>query len=104
MRRLRSLATSAIAHGRRSMSAASGAGAGDGGAAKLWGGRFVGKTDPLMERFNNSIGFDKRFWSVDIQGSIEYAKALARAKILTQQEASSIEEGLKKVREGTKCA
>jgi argininosuccinate lyase len=69
-----------------------------GGAAKLWGGRFTGKTDPLMEAFNNSIGFDKRFWRVDIRGSIEYAKALSRAGILTVQEAATLESGLLKVR------
>ena len=94
----------------RNMSAAAaaaaaggGGGSGGGGAAKLWGGRFTGKTDPLMERFNNSIGFDKRFWSVDIRGSIEYAKALARAGILTADEAAQIETGLKKVREEDTC-
>ncbi|KAJ4928698.1 hypothetical protein JOQ06_004324 [Pogonophryne albipinna] len=27
---------------------------------KLWGGRFVGDTDPIMERFNASIAYDKR--------------------------------------------
>lgn len=75
----------------RAMSAAAG------GGAKLWGGRFTGKTDPLMEAFNNSIDFDKRMWRVDIAGSIEYAKALARAGILTHAEAQQIEEGLKKV-------
>jgi argininosuccinate lyase len=39
-------------------------------AKKLWGGRFTGATDPLMEAFNNSIDFDKRLWSADIRGSI----------------------------------
>jgi len=29
---------------------------------KLWGGRFTGETDPVMEAFNASIGFDKRMW------------------------------------------
>ena len=29
---------------------------------KLWGGRFTGKTDPLMEQFNASINFDKQLW------------------------------------------
>jgi argininosuccinate lyase len=36
---------------------------------KLWGGRFTGKTDPLMEEFNASIRFDQRLWAADIQGS-----------------------------------
>ncbi len=47
-----------------------------------------------MEAFNNSIGFDKRFWKVDIRGSIEYAQALARAGILTLAEAAELKRGL----------
>lgn len=34
---------------------------------KLWGGRFTGKVDPLMERFNESLPFDKRMWREDLQ-------------------------------------
>ena len=34
---------------------------------KLWGGRFTGATDPLMERFNESLPFDKRLWAEDLQ-------------------------------------
>ena len=37
---------------------------------KLWGGRFSGKVDPEMEKFNASIGFDKRMWKEDIMVSI----------------------------------
>lgn len=36
-------------------------------AKKLWGGRFTGKTDPLMEKFNESLPFDKRMWEEDIK-------------------------------------
>lgn len=64
---------------------------------KLWGGRFTGATDPLMEQFNASIGFDKRFWAVDIQGSQAYARGLARAGILTNNEADQIVAGLEQV-------
>jgi hypothetical protein len=86
------------AHARTMAAAAGGGGGGGGGGgAKLWGGRFTGKTDPLMEKFNNSIGFDQRFWRVDIRGSIEYAKALARAGILSKDEAAAIEGGLLQV-------
>ena len=31
--------------------------------SKLWGGRFTGDTDPVMEKFNNSIGYDKIMWN-----------------------------------------
>lgn len=69
-----------------------------GGGAKLWGGRFTGATDPLMEQFNNSIGFDKRMWKADITGSIAYAKALGRTGLLSAAEVDSIVTGLGKVR------
>ena len=64
---------------------------------KLWGGRFTGKTDPLMEQFNASISFDKLLWQVDIRGSQAYARALTRAGILTESEASQIVAGLDQV-------
>lgn len=103
---------------------------------KLWGGRFTGKTDPLMEKFNESLPFDKRMWAEDIrvgscsayphqfgcqfkvpkppsnhhvtqaefsgtnnhamQGSQAYAKALAKAGVLTEEEAATIVDGLSK--------
>lgn len=68
-------------------------------APKLWGGRFTGKTDPIMEQFNNSISYDKIMWNEDILGSIAYAEALGRCNILEQHEVDSIKEGLEKVRE-----
>ena len=64
---------------------------------KLWGGRFSGKTDPLMERFNASLRFDQRLWQADIVGSQAYALALTRAGILTKDEAAAIVEGLVQV-------
>eukprot|EP00195_Chlamydomonas_chlamydogama_P005529 CAMPEP_0202894386 /NCGR_PEP_ID=MMETSP1392-20130828/3805_1 /ASSEMBLY_ACC=CAM_ASM_000868 /TAXON_ID=225041 /ORGANISM="Chlamydomonas chlamydogama, Strain SAG 11-48b" /LENGTH=478 /DNA_ID=CAMNT_0049579073 /DNA_START=213 /DNA_END=1649 /DNA_ORIENTATION=- len=70
---------------------------------KLWGGRFTGKTDPLMEKFNESLPFDKRMWAEDIRGSQAYAKALAKAGILTNDEAATIVEGLSKVAEEWKA-
>jgi argininosuccinate lyase len=66
-------------------------------AAKLWGGRFTGKTDPLMEAFNASIGFDRRLWEADIIGSQAYARALARADIISDRESDQIVDGLGKV-------
>ena len=66
---------------------------------KLWGGRFTGKTDPLMEQFNASIGFDRRLWHADIRGSQAYARALARAGLLTEAEAAQLVNGLEQVAE-----
>ena len=61
---------------------------------KLWGGRFTQPTDELMERFNRSFDFDWRLYAADIRGSIAYAKALARAGIITDEERGLLIEGL----------
>jgi argininosuccinate lyase len=64
---------------------------------KLWGGRFSGETDALMKRFNDSISFDIRLWEADIQGSIAYANALAKAGVITKKEAAALVKGLRAV-------
>jgi argininosuccinate lyase len=61
------------------------------------GGRFVGAVDPLMEKFNASIGYDQALCFVDLQGSRAYAKALARAGILTEDESDQLVQGLHEV-------
>ncbi|XP_064612579.1 argininosuccinate lyase-like [Liolophura sinensis] len=70
-----------------------------GEGTKLWGGRFTGATDPIMEGFNASIGFDKRLWAADIQGSQAYARAIEKAGLITGEESTAIIEGLNKVHE-----
>ena len=64
-----------------------------------WGGRFQEAPDALMERFNASIGFDRKLLEVDIAGSIAYARALQRAGVLDAEEVGQIEAGLAKVRQ-----
>jgi len=66
---------------------------------KLWGGRFSKGVDPIMEKFNASLSYDKRMWKEDIQGSIAYVKGLVGVKIVTEEECQSIISGLKKVEE-----
>ena len=61
------------------------------------GGRFRGGTDPIMEKFNESINFDKRMWSQDVRGSIAYARATERVGILTADERDAIVSGLEVV-------
>ena len=66
--------------------------------AKLWGGRFSGATDPVMEKFNNSMNYDKIMWCEDIAGSIAYSRALGKCGILQSAEVEKICEGLVQVR------
>ena len=65
--------------------------------AQLWGGRFTGGPDPLMQKYNDSLPFDRVFWKQDIAGSIAYARANIKTGILTKQEFAEIEKGFKKV-------
>ena len=65
--------------------------------SKLWGGRFSGKTDPLMERFNASLPFDKRLYSVDIRGSQAYARGLHACQLITTAERDKLIDGLQRV-------
>lgn len=51
-----------------------------------------------MEQFNNSLHFDKRLWSADLEGSKAYSKALARAGIITEAERDEIFKGLDAVK------
>ncbi len=64
----------------------------------LWGGRFTGANDPLMTRINASLPFDWRLWDVDITGSVAWARAIARAGLLTDDEYDEIIAGLEMVR------
>lgn len=52
-----------------------------------------------MEKFNESISFDKRMWSQDIRGSVAYAKAIGKVGIITDDEVKLLVDGLGKVAE-----
>jgi argininosuccinate lyase len=65
---------------------------------QLWGGRFSGSMDAHMARFNASLPFDWRLWDADIAGSIAWAKAIAAAGLLSEQERDEIVAGLSDLR------
>ena len=69
------------------------------GSKKLWGGRFAVETDKLAEAFNNSLGFDRRLWREDLDGSRAHARMLAKQGILSEKEARTILEGLDRIQE-----
>ncbi|KAK3749292.1 hypothetical protein QZH41_007551 [Actinostola sp. cb2023] len=65
---------------------------------KLWGGRFSGDTDPVMEEFNASISFDRRMWKEDLEGSQAYVKATEKVGLVTNNEMNEIIDGLEKIK------
>ncbi len=67
--------------------------------AQLWGGRFNGATDRSAYEFNASVNFDKRLYKEDIEGSIAHASMLGKQGIISKDEAVSIIEGLKNIKE-----
>ncbi len=67
-------------------------------SAKLWQGRFSGKTAPIVEAFTSSIQVDRRLYTYDIQGSIAHCQTLAKAAVITNAESEVLIEGLEKIR------
>ena len=67
---------------------------GDVSGHSLWGGRFGGALSSDMEALNRSLPVDWRLWPHDIEGSRAWARGLLRAGILSEAEASRIDEGL----------
>jgi argininosuccinate lyase len=65
----------------------------------LWGSRFDKQPDALFARFNNSFHVDWRLYDADIRGSRAYARALAQAHIISDEEVRAIERGLEQVRD-----
>jgi argininosuccinate lyase len=63
-------------------------------ANAMWGGRFAGGPDAIMEAINASIGFDRRLAAQDIAGSRAHAAMLAATGILSDSDAAAIREGL----------
>ena len=60
-------------------------------------GAFDAAVDKRVERFSESISFDKRLFRHDIAGSIAHASMLADQKILTPEERDLIESNLKDI-------
>ncbi|WP_323007337.1 argininosuccinate lyase [Pseudorhodobacter sp.] len=63
-------------------------------ANTMWGGRFEGGPDAIMQAINASIGFDRRLAAQDIAGSRAHAAMLGAQGILTSSDTQAIREGL----------
>jgi len=66
---------------------------------KLWAGRFKEKTEKIVEIFTSSIDIDRRLYAYDIQGSIAHCRTLAKAAVISNQEAEQLIAGLKNVKQ-----
>jgi len=64
---------------------------------KLWGGRFEKDTAEEVKKFSSSIASDSRLAQVDIQSSIAHAEMLGKQKIISQDDAQKIVQGLRQI-------
>src|SRR5688572_27898221 len=63
----------------------------------LWSGRFEGDPDAKLFEFGSSFRFDRRLFEDDVQGSLAWAEALAKAGVLSAQDAAAIAGGLREL-------
>jgi argininosuccinate lyase len=64
---------------------------------KPWEGRFKERTEEFVERFTQSVSFDKELAFYDIRQSIAHVKTLLRAGVLKEEEAKKIIDGLEEI-------
>ncbi|MDG2495966.1 MAG: argininosuccinate lyase [Alphaproteobacteria bacterium] len=64
---------------------------------RMWGGRFGGGPDDIMEEINASIGFDQRLFAQDIRGSLAHAEMLVAQGIISAEDGASISQGLSQI-------
>jgi argininosuccinate lyase len=62
-----------------------------------WGGRFSEPTDAFVQSFTASVGFDRRLYRYDIQGSIAHARMLCHVGVLSDAECAAIVGGLEEI-------
>jgi len=66
--------------------------------AKVRSKRFDNALNPFIEKFNASIGFDRKLILEDLDCSIAHAKMLSKTKVLSSAEALQIINGLKLIK------
>ena len=69
---------------------------------KMWSGRFREPLDPEFDQWQRSFAFDRRLLPQELTASGAYAKALARAGVLTGEELERIQRGLERI--GARCS
>src|SRR3954468_8661162 len=64
---------------------------------KPWGGVFDQPTDRRVEKFTESVSFDRRLYAHDIRGSIAHAHMLSKVGVLSDDERHQIVSGLEQI-------
>ena len=67
-------------------------------AHKPWGGVFAEATDERVEKFTESVSFDRRLYACDIRGSVAHAQMLAKTRLISNAECQQIVQALEQIR------
>jgi argininosuccinate lyase len=62
-----------------------------------WSALFSEPMSELVQRYTASVGFDKRLWRADIEGSLAHARMLAAQKVIAAADLAAVEKGLAQV-------
>ena len=65
---------------------------------RLWGSRMGKEPDAAFSRLSDSFSFDRRLYGEDVDASLVWARALGRARVLTESEVEALVAGLEEVR------
>ena len=68
-------------------------------AEKPWGGVFQQATDRRVEKFTESVSFDRRLYAHDVRCSTVHAQMLAKVGLITTDECQQIVQGLEEIRQ-----
>ncbi len=68
-------------------------------AKKAWSGVFLEATDRRVEKFTESVSFDRRLYAHDIAASIAHAQMLAKVGLIAADECQQIEQSLADIRQ-----
>ena len=67
--------------------------------AQGWSALFSEPMSELVKRYTASVGFDKRLWRADIQGSLAHADMLAAQGVIGAQDLADIQRGMAQITE-----
>jgi argininosuccinate lyase len=62
-----------------------------------WSALFSEPMSELVQRYTASVGFDKRLWRADIDGSLAHARMLAAQKVISAGDLAAIEKGMAQI-------
>ncbi|MBI3154778.1 MAG: argininosuccinate lyase [Burkholderiales bacterium] len=65
--------------------------------AQAWSALFSEPMSELVQRYTASVGFDRRLWRADIDGSLAHAEMLAAQGVISARDGADIERGLAQI-------